>query len=183
MLYKRKDSGQTMIEVVVAFGTAVLVLAAVSVAVLSALQNAQFSKNQKLAENYAIEGIEIARHKRDANYAEFLGYEGNNCLDGDGYWSSMPDGGCEKFGNDIFVRQIEIIRDDDACKTAPTPPGTSGTIAKVTAYVLWSDSKCTCHGSCAGSVASEAEAGNNLYCHKSEVSTCLSDIGVVVPTP
>ncbi|MBI3069818.1 MAG: hypothetical protein HYY87_00750, partial [Candidatus Levybacteria bacterium] len=59
--FGKVQKGQTLIEVLLALGTAVVVLSATVVAVLSALNNAQFSKNQSLATQYAQEGMEVMR--------------------------------------------------------------------------------------------------------------------------
>ena len=58
--------GQTLIEVLVALGAAIIVATAITVAIISALNNAQFTKNQNLANQYAGQAMEIVRQLRDS---------------------------------------------------------------------------------------------------------------------
>lgn len=167
--------GQTLIEVLVALGIATLLVSAISVSMLAALFNAQYSKNQNLATQYAQEGMEIVRKFRNDNFAAFNLLSGNPgspkkyCLDKNDtrFFSRdatvQENSGCPRDGMsgqnvDIFARQVDIVKDSSRC-------GSKGT--KVTVAVSWSDSKCA--------------ATNNLFCHKVQLVSCFSDS--VVETP
>lgn len=63
--------GQTLLEILVALGTGVVVLLALSTVVLSSLSAAQFSKNQNLATLYAQQGMEIVRSIKQTNWDSF----------------------------------------------------------------------------------------------------------------
>ncbi|MBI1919209.1 hypothetical protein HYS29_01330 [Candidatus Microgenomates bacterium] len=157
--------GQTLIEVLLALGTAVVVLSATVVAVLAALNNAQFSKNQSLATQYAQEGMEVMRKMRNSNWSAFNDLSGSYCLAKDDVFLDIDDSkngavlnGCSRTGSpssnpnvdDIYARQVVIAKDSAEC-------GGAGT-AKATVSVSWVSNKCT---------------ASNLYCHKVELVSCL----------
>lgn len=173
LLGRVSQKGQTIIEVVVAFGTAIVVLVAVTIAVLYALNNAQFSKNQKLAADYSLEGIEVVRHTRDIDYSVFSTLGGDYCL-GKGVTKidknliltprPHPTNGCGQ-NYDIFVREAKIEQNE----TSDCGSSALYNIAKVTVKTSWNDGKC--------------RSTNNLFCHSSVLSSCLSDANQLIPTP
>lgn len=79
---KRKNQlGQTLLEVVIALATAIVVISAMAVIVVSSLNNAQFSKNQNQATQYAQQGIEFLKNLSDTDWASFAASPtGNYCL-------------------------------------------------------------------------------------------------------
>lgn len=147
--------GQTLIEVLLALGVAVVVLSATVVAVLAALNNAQFSKNQNIATQYAQEGMEVMRNMRNSNWTLFSSYAtGQYCLDQNSTGLSGRDPnvqGCNGQNVGIYARRVDIVKDSAACG------GSNQT--KVTVSVSWASNKCT--------------DTNNLYCHKVELVSCL----------
>lgn len=171
-------SGQTLIEVLVALGTAVIVLSATVSVTISALNNAQFSKNQNIATAYAQEGMEIMRKMRNSDPSIFDSLNGSYCLD-KGSRGLDPDSdqknrsitnGCSKVSSspnpvnidNIYVRQVDIEEDLAKCQE----------IKKITVTVSWSSNKCT--------------SSDNLYCHKVELVSCLGDLNTIpllTPTP
>lgn len=177
-----KEKGQTLIEVLVGLSAAVVVISAITVAVVTSLNNAEYSRDQNLATHYAQEGIELVRNMRDQDIASISS-------------SSLPDGtycmaqGCSAIKNDQldascgvrtgqhctvkvsnFIREVTITHNDSLCNgNGPTPsvaPTTS--TMKVSVSTYWSDSKCT--------------SSSNLLCHSVLLTSCLSDF-TVVPTP
>ncbi|MBI2430426.1 MAG: hypothetical protein HYV39_00175 [Candidatus Levybacteria bacterium] len=145
----RESKGQTLIEILAAFGVAVVLVTAISIAVLSALSNAQFSKNQNLATQYAQEGMETVRR-----FAALS--PGDYCLDKNSKNSSdlrLKGTGCGRNIDGIFTREITIEENSSKCLDTK----------KVTALVSWSDSKCT----------------SSNDCHKAELVSCLPDINAV----
>lgn len=151
--------GQTLIEALVALGAAVIIVSAITIVVISALNNAQFSKNQNLATQFAQQGMEIMRQMRDSNWGTFDELSRAYCLD---KGSNMPVpkapiAGCGQ-NVDVFVREVDIEKNSSSCSDA----------TKITVIVFWNDAKCT--------------SSTNLFCHKVELVSCFSD-SRVVPTP
>lgn len=62
-----RQSGQTLIELMVVIAVSVIVIGALVFATIASLRNAQFSKNQAQATKLAQEGIERVRVGRDRN--------------------------------------------------------------------------------------------------------------------
>lgn len=167
----KKQSGQTLLEVLIGLAAAVIVIGAISVTTFSALNNAQFGKNQNAATAYAQEGIEIARNMRDRNYGVFKALDGSYCLgqtctqidtSGNGN-RNIPSSYCgvspcqQNIG--IFIRQITVT---NSVATECGLDSNSKPFTKVTANVSWYDNKC----------------GTNPYCHNVTISSCFSDYTV-----
>lgn len=107
------EKGQTLVEVVVALGVAVLVIIALVAATTTSVRNAQFAKNQSLATKYAQEGMEKVRALRDQNPTTF--------------WSKT---GTETETLGIFTRKItynEII-DNQKMEVTVTVSWTEGSV-------------------------------------------------------
>lgn len=165
----RRNSGQTLIEVLVALGTSVVIISAITVAVLSSLSNVEFEKNQSLATSYAQQGMEIIRSMSNNNYGLFKLLSGKYCLAksctaltssrGD---SCGPEGvTCQPVPNvDTFMREVTI-------DTSQSNNCVAGGIhfTEATTTVSWSDSKCT--------------DTNNLFCHQVSISSCFSDANII----
>lgn len=167
-LLSKNMKGQTLIEVLLALGTAVVVLSATVVAVLSALNNAQFSKNQNIATQYAQEGMEVMRNMRNSNWTLFSSYASDqyclnqNSTDLSGRNRTIQGcaGGSSTNGQNvgIYARQVDIEANSSDC-SAPTPPP-PGNPKKVTVSVSWISNKCT---------------RENLYCHSVKLVSCLGN--------
>ncbi len=145
--------GQSLIEVVIGLAIAVIIMTAVTTLVINSLQNAEFSKNQNLAEQYAQEGIETMRNLRDSNYSSFSSFSGTYCLN-----KNDPTlvSSCTTPNVDNFIRKVKI-----------DPTGCSG-ITQVNVGVSWSDGKC--------------RDVSNPYCHSVNLTTCLSNF-TAAPAP
>ncbi len=144
----RFQKGQTLIEVLAAFGVAVSLVSAITVTVIFALSTAQSSKNKNLATQDAQQGMEIVRRMQDVGGLQDLA-NGTYCLSTGGVITTkgaLPN--CPPDEN-TFVRQLTIV-DSTLCDPAK----------QLTIDVYWSDSKCN--------------DPHNLYCHKTEISSCLS---------
>lgn len=170
------EKGQSLIEVLVGLATAVLIIGAITVATISALNNAVYSKNQNLATNYAQQGIEIVRNLRDRNYSQFQQLNGTYCLaktcDKIDPTSNDPQDPCgpqsivcsQNVGGenaDIFVRQVSVDPVSSYCKDS-TQQTTQG--VHVTVNVSWYDAKC---------------GSSNVFCHTVQLATCLSTYNTV----
>lgn len=168
MNFISEEKGQTLIEILVAMGTAVVIISAITVAVVAALYNAQYSKNQNLASQYAQEGMEIMKKIRDSSWTNFNTLtEPSYCLDknqttlaeSDKKNTTIP--GCEKVSGgqpsnvDNFSREVDIDKNSDECSLQ----------TKVSVFVSWSDSKC--------------RDGQNPYCHTVSLVSCFTDFNNV----
>lgn len=170
MLNKMTEKGQTLIEALVALGAAVLVLSAITVAVVSALNNVQYAKNQNLATQYSQQGIETMRQISTSSWKSFSAYttdeyclaQGDTvpCLRGSSTGSCSL-GSATSCGQNygIFVREVAIEQNSSSC---------SGN-AFITVIVSWPDGKCTDPG--------------NPYCHNVKLNSCLSNHSSDVVAP
>lgn len=167
-----KQNGQTLIEALVALGVAVLVLSAITVAVISALNNVQYTKNQNQATQYAQEALEIMRQISQSSWGTFSGYNaGRYCLaQGDttpcllgssiGSCSQNPSGSFCGQNYGIFVREVDIAQSSQASCS-------NGSVG-ITVIVSWSDGKCS---------------SNSPYCHNVTLNSCLSNHNSNVVAP
>lgn len=77
-----KESGQTLLEIVMALGVAGVVLGALLTVIFTGLKNTQFSQNQTKATKYAQEVIDQIRSIRDGD-GQVINLEGTQCSDSD----------------------------------------------------------------------------------------------------
>ena len=173
----RKQEGQTLIEILLAFSVCILVLSAIIVGITTSLSNTQYTKNQNLANSYAKEGMAVVRQIRDSsswnNFSSLEDYITNTryCigsnptelkkleLSNQNCWAQSPVG-------KIFSREVVFAHDSPDCSAGipPIPTPTPTTIpkgSKVTIIVSWSDNKCPV---------------GDPFCHKVELITCFSNI-------
>lgn len=168
---KQGQKGQTLIEVVAALTVSVAIVTALTITILTALNNVQFSKNQNLAAQYAQQGMEVMRQLRNSNWDTFNKNfpAGSYCLSKN---SSTPEKkdttieGCSDGVSggqnvDEFAREIDVI-------TGAESKCQGDNIKEVDVTVSWADNKCT--------------DASNLFCHSVKLVSCLSDY-TVVPTP
>lgn len=154
-------SGQTVVEVLVALGAAVVVVTAIAVVVISAVNNTEFSKSQNMATQYAQQGMEVLRQVRDSDYALFKTYDGTYCLDQDETTLGQAAVDCTAPNVDDFIRKVVV--DQSGCSNGASPK-----LAKATVTVSWTDGKCT---------------SGSIYCHEVDLATCLGPAIGQVPTP
>lgn len=167
----KEQAGQTLIEVLVGLSAAVVVIAAITSAALTSLNNAQYSRDQNLATQYAQQGMELVRNMRDLDIASvsatFLPND-TYCLaklcsaltpTNPSCWSGNLECGQNV---DTYVRKIVVDHNSSSCNS-----GVSGNV-QITSEVSWADGKCT--------------DVTNPFCHHVDLSSCLSDF-TVAPTP
>lgn len=172
----KKQAGQTLLEILLAFGVSVLVLSAVVFGITTSLSNTQYTKNQNLANSYAQEGMAVVRQIRDSSWNNFKNLEdyfitnttyclstnplelkeltlpSQNCR----VQSPVPAGG-------IFSREVKFEHNSLSCCSNISPTCENGTKgSKAAVKVSWSDNKCPV---------------GVPYCHKVELITCFSNIG------
>lgn len=169
---KKKQSGQTLLEAIIALSTAVIILSAMTVIILSSLNNAQFSRNQNQATQYAQQGIEFLKNQSQYNWATFSSYGNvNYCFSQDGTTPTQKPAlpGCAQSPyiiNGLFVREVTINQYAAGNTDASCPP-TSAARALVTVSVGWSDNKCS---------------ATSQYCHKVKLISCIYK-STSIPTP
>jgi type II secretory pathway pseudopilin PulG len=168
---KKRQSGQTLIEVLVALAASVVIIGAITVASLSSLNNAQFSRDQSAATHFAQQGLEIIRNMRDFSVASLsasLLPPATYCLaksckaldkNNPSCWQKNIECGQNV---DTFVREVVIDYNDSSCDPTVTND------VKATVTVFWNDSRCG--------------LSSNVFCHSVIVSSCFSDF-TIVPTP
>jgi len=156
----KNQAGLTLLEVVVSIAALTVILSSLTVATLSSLNNATFSKNQNLATQYAQAALEGVRQANDSDYATFKGYTGsfcyNNCSPFNTNANSCGGSGsssCKINLPPTFSRYVTIKAGDTVNCGASNGGGTF-----VTATVAWADGKCT---------------GNTL-CQKVMLSSCIA---------
>jgi type II secretory pathway pseudopilin PulG len=162
------QSGQTLLEMLLAFSVSMLSLSAVALGVITSLNNAQYTKNQNLANSYAREVLDVARQKRDSGWDEFTLYNGTYCVPENNKFELYDNYNCSIDGKvGIFTRKITLLHDNQGecypCDNQGSPGCETGLLAgsKAVVTVLWTDGKCQ---------------SGNAYCHKVELSTCFSNI-------
>lgn len=166
----KKTQGQTLVEILVALGTSIIIVSAIVISVSNALSNAQFSKNQNLASHYTQQGMEIMRKKRDSDINTFKTYGDNTgiyyCLGKDSVNLVLKGASCTSPNTiDNFIREVFIQKNSSSCPIPNSSP--AAYLTKIIVSVFWSDSKCT--------------DTSNLYCHKTESISCFSDFNLAPP--
>lgn len=159
------ESGQTLIEAIVALSALLISLAGISIAVIYAVNNTTFIKNQNLASKYAQQGMEYLKNKTDNGETvtlnpavqgkqtdDFRNLSGPFCF-AENYDISTSIAGCQTNIQGFFERSVTFEK--DTCGGKPF----SGSEATVT--VKWTSSKCPNDDAL-------------RYCHKAEFHSCFS---------
>lgn len=165
-MIRQKESGQTLIEVLLAFSASILVLSAIIVGITTSLSNTQFTKNQNLANSYAKEGMAIVRKIKDSGWAQFSSYtQPTYCLNQNSVTLTepvLPAITCGQNVAGIFSREVKFEHSSNSCIADPACTGPACIKgSKATITVAWSDNKCPV---------------GNPFCHKVELITCFSNI-------
>jgi len=161
-LLRKKEKGQTLIEVLIALAAAVAIISAIAITVVTSLSNVEFTKNQNLATQYAREGMEVVRQMARNSWPTFTTFTSVNYCLPQGATSLCVMGSlncgtslsCGQNVAGIFVRQITIDQTSVSC----------GNNGKVTSTVSWSDSKCST---------------GNVFCHQVKLESCVADINTI----
>jgi Tfp pilus assembly protein PilV len=146
------NKGQSLIEALIALSASVAIISAITVAIITSVSNADFSKNQNLASQYAQQGIEILKEQSRSDWASFSNYSGDYCLPEGSTTPEVKSISCPQNISNFFVREISISEVSATCSNG----------ARVTVSVSWTDGKCTNTG--------------NPYCHKVSLDSCYVDL-------
>jgi len=163
---RKSQSGQTIIEAIVALVTILLIITAIAIVIVSGLYNSSFIKNQNEANKYAQQGIELVRNIQKNDLKTFRGYVDDSdpeedypyyCIDEQ--TSTLYGDTCSNTGINTatsFNRVVEFSPGGGDCQAAFTDSTTAA--ARVTVTVKWSSSKCP---------------ASNTFCHESKLVTCM----------
>jgi prepilin-type N-terminal cleavage/methylation domain-containing protein len=161
--------GQTLIELMVALAVAGIIITAISITVVKSLNTVQLNKNKNTATQYAQEGMEFMRNKKNQSFEIYDGYaEGKWCLDDTSTLSFTASSCTTNVG--IFTREIDIDKNETGECGSESP---DKLIDKVTVRVSWNDAGCS----------------GTTKCHKEEQTSCFSNLysadtpGAPVPPP
>jgi type II secretory pathway pseudopilin PulG len=176
----KKQKGQTLLEILLAFSVSILVLSAVILGIITSLNNAQYAKNQGLANSYAQEGMAVVKQIRDSSWSDLnnlsLGNFNNNTkycigqdlvLRNDEEHRIRSDLNCSTTGHGvgaggIFSREVLFEHNSLNCCSNDSLNCSTGTKGSKAAIVVsWSDNKCPI---------------GSPFCHKVELVTCFSSI-------
>src|SRR3989337_4234519 len=134
---RKKNSGQTLVEAIIALTVLVIIITATAVITINSINNSVFLRNQDNANKFAREGIDFLATQKKQDYYNFsLIANGPYCLVYDSnkvpQWP-LGSGSCYQintgFAHDVTIQQ-------GGCIT------TAGTGIQVTLSVGWSDAKC-----------------------------------------
>ena len=158
-----KQSGQTLVEALLALIVVIVIITAVVTAVITSLSGATFTKNQNLASQYSQEGIDIARNMKDSDFVGFSALTSGNSYCAAQGSTSLDTTSCNTKLNGIFTRKIYINHNG----TGPNDviPKCTGTY--VSSIVSWSDPKC---------------GNSGVDCHSVKLDSCFDDLNKV-PNP
>jgi hypothetical protein len=175
----KKQKGQSLMEVLLAFSVALTISGAVITAVITSLSNAQYTKDQNLATSYAKEGMSIIRGIRDSSWDNFIATitDGPHCLSQNSSalspidaFSCANNGKIDQIvGGQVvarFARKVEIQQNSPDCLSGQSL--IRGTKATVT--VFWPDKK----------KCPESNPDYPYCVKKVQLSSCFS--ATVVPT-
>lgn len=147
-------SGQTLIEVIIALGAILIILASISILVTISINNSSYIRAQSMAAKYAQDGMEYVRYIRNNDISSFKSKNGSYCLDEDNTFSPP----CSIANiKDEFIREVDFSKNTFNC---PSPTEAQLSQTEVTVKVSWRDTKC---------------GAANIYCHTSTLISCFTD--------
>jgi len=157
----KKNTGQSLIEILLALATIVVIITAIAFSIISSLKNNEYSRDQNLATTYAQQGLELIRTQRNNDYATFKSLSGTYCLASTcTTLSSQVGNACGPAGAlgcgqniGIFERLAVVEPSSSSCK---------GVATKVELSALWTDSQCN--------------TSVNVFCHHVDLVSCLTNI-------
>jgi len=167
MAFFKNQKGQALLEALIALGAATIVMSAIALAVISSVNNSDFSKYQNQATQYSQQGIEILKQQSVSAWPTFSGYTSGStyCFPSGATLTLSVGVNCSpNIGtNDFFVRSAVITKSSLDCPGNPNDAGHRGTLVSVS--TAWSDGKC--------------KDSANLYCHSVVLNSCITDVNRV----
>lgn len=161
-MIKLSEKGQTIIEAIVALAAIFVIVTAITIAIVNAISNSQFVKNQNLANKYAQQGMEFVRGIHADNIEEFQILTGGYAY-GENDLGLIPgETSVVNIGNS-HIRNIFFTDDEQPCLN---DDGSSINLKKVTVTVKWSSGKCS---------------SDDRFCHDTSIVSCIPyerDVGI-----
>lgn len=170
------QSGQIIIEAVIALAALLILIAAIAVVITTSVSNATFSSNQDLSNKHAQEAIEHIRNLAESNATFQIGtqnatvftLEGASFCMGDDNTISLtqnpgagtPRDGCGVNLANSFVRTVEF--------TQGTCAGKIFQGVEATAKVAWSSGRCQCPDVTSCTISER-------YCHEAILVSCFKE--------
>jgi hypothetical protein len=170
------QKGQGLLEALVALSAAVIIIAGMTIAAITAVSNSDFAKYQSLATDYAQQGMEIVKQQSQLDWYDTATYSGTLCLpQGATALPPVRVYACSDINvGNMFIRQVDIqnIPPSPSCNNSTSPCCIFGAnvdctknpqscSSQVTVTVKWTDGKCS---------------SSSDFCHKVAISSCLQDI-------
>jgi len=174
------SKGQTLLEAIIAVGVLAIVLTAAASAVVTSINNANFTTNENLANKYAQDGIEYLRNLKTKNYPAFIGLltptpggTSRYCMP---QLTPIPKttttcdcstspSQCIHERTGVLIRETTVINTADIpnptprpCQVVPVVNPTPVNGFLVTVSVKWTSGRCPLA---------------DRYCHASVLQTCL----------
>ena len=148
MKQRASESGQTLLELVIALGVVAVVITALVSAVTASLRYGQSTRFRSRAVKFAQEGVELTRKIRDEQpWSTFFAYtagDGRWCLDSSGVWTDDDGNGtCPIASGDNFWRSVHFLWDPIASSMIVTARvswgdrGIPSTVELVTYFTQW----------------------------------------------
>jgi type II secretory pathway pseudopilin PulG len=178
------NKGQGLIEALIALGAAVVIISAITIAVVTAVHNSDFAKYQNLATGFAQQGIETVAQQSQLDWNHTATYGGTLpfCL-AQGATTLPPSSStsCKDINaGSMFIREVDFTKIppqlsctnlSSPCCSSSLQPGIGAPdfctnnpslcSSQVTVTVKWTDGKC--------SSASD-------FCHSVKLDSCIQDI-------
>lgn len=148
------EKGQTIVEAIVALAAIFVIVAAIAIAIISAVSNSQFIKSQNLANKYAQQAMEFIRGMHADNINEFQVLSGAYSF-GENDIALIPGESLTVNIGDTHIRNIFFADDEEPCLN---DDGSSINLKKVTVVVNWSSGKC---------------ASGDTFCHDTTIVSCI----------
>lgn len=107
---REKIAGQTLFELLVALGIAVLIITGIVLVITLAVRNATFSRNQAEATRYGQEALEWLRSERDQNWDNFFANSDKTWCLTSLSWpaSALPCSNSDTIPGTIFLREAQL---------------------------------------------------------------------------
>ncbi len=147
----KDESGQTIIEAVIALAAISVIVTAITIAILNAVNNSQFVKSQNLANKYAQQGMEYVRSVQAENIEKFANFSVTHSFNND---LILTPGKSEAVNvGSAHIRNIYFSNDEPPCLVAGR-----AVLKKVTVVVNWSSGKCK---------------SDDRFCHNTTLVSCI----------
>lgn len=173
---KNQGDGQSLIEILIALSSLVLIISAITIVTINSLNNSLFIKNQNLANKYAQEAMEFIRNwqkgsglvsidNKNYSFQDFIkilspGGESTYCLAdiGAGATPQLT----TPLGPDCSVNLAAAFKRKIVFNLFPSgSTSCGGSDMMVKSIVSWTSSKCL--------------GSSVTYCHSSQIISCFSN--------